>query len=466
MDITVFYSWQSDLSGSTNRYFIQEALEKAVEEIHSDEAVSFKPIVDRDTYGTPGSPNIASTIFEKIDKSDIFVCDVSIIDQECGPKNRATPNPNVLLELGYAIRSRGHKRIILVFNEAYGRLEDLPFDLKQMRATPYKRVKSAPNKAKDQDKLQRILNEAIRLIIQTDFLPAAVARLPRVNLIDRLREYQLEDINSSNFANPLTGGLIIARRTPSNEIVRESASHSTVFLAIPAIEMELDSSLFFKEIPKMFGATSWYKSSSAGQAGSDSRYFSHKILPIKGEPKIEQNSIVVVDRDPGLLGEFYILRVNLNGEVSLAISDTAFYFNYNRDKRVNYFLLGAIIHLLWAFLSMVKEFQETVNTSNNYHINVALTNTKGTYLGNFVEGYPDIHRDHRYFPAPWESNVCNRPNVLITREDVNLSKLEYKVLPEEVRSIANEIARAFGYQEAHCFDSDTGQPPDSLWPYP
>ncbi|HRV93171.1 MAG TPA: nucleotide-binding protein [Anaerolineae bacterium] len=115
MDVTIFYSWQSDLPPSANRSFILTALERAAKTIHADESIKVEPVIDRDTLGVPGSPNIAHTILEKIEKSDIFVCDVSIINPNRTSECRSTPNPNVLIELGYATKALGHERIIMVF---------------------------------------------------------------------------------------------------------------------------------------------------------------------------------------------------------------------------------------------------------------------------------------------------------------------------------------------------------------
>mgnify|MGYP003864197605 CR=1 FL=1 len=94
----IFYSWQSDLPNPTNRGFIQDALENVATAIASDNTVAVEPVVDRDTQGVAGAPDIASTIFAKITAADVFVADISIISH---PKDgRATPNPNVLIELG------------------------------------------------------------------------------------------------------------------------------------------------------------------------------------------------------------------------------------------------------------------------------------------------------------------------------------------------------------------------------
>jgi len=46
---------------------------------------------------------------------------------------RGCPNPNVLIELGYAAKALGWDRLILVLNTAYGPPDELPFDLKHRR---------------------------------------------------------------------------------------------------------------------------------------------------------------------------------------------------------------------------------------------------------------------------------------------------------------------------------------------
>ena len=116
----VFYSWQSDLPNRTNRSFIQQALENVAKSIRADDSVNVEPVIDRDTQGVAGSPDIAKTIFHKIAGADVIVADVSLINASQG--GRPTPNPNVLLELGYALHALGDERVIMVFNTAFGRL--------------------------------------------------------------------------------------------------------------------------------------------------------------------------------------------------------------------------------------------------------------------------------------------------------------------------------------------------------
>ena len=156
----VFYSWQSDLPNPTNRGFIQTALEEAATTIAADDTVAVEPVVDRDTQNVPGSPDIASTIFTKITNADIFVADVSIVTR--GEQMRPGPNPNVLIELGYALRALGHERVILVFNKAFGKLEELPFDLRMRRILSYEMPKEAKERAPERKQLREQLEEALR----------------------------------------------------------------------------------------------------------------------------------------------------------------------------------------------------------------------------------------------------------------------------------------------------------------
>ena len=130
----IFYSWQSDLPNKTNRGFIEQALKNAVKAIRNDNSIQIEPVFDRDTKDVPGSPDIAKTIFNKIKQAQVFVCDVSIINQGA---TRLTPNPNVASEWGYAFGVLGEGRIITLLNTAYGKQEDLPFDMRQRRAIGY-----------------------------------------------------------------------------------------------------------------------------------------------------------------------------------------------------------------------------------------------------------------------------------------------------------------------------------------
>jgi hypothetical protein len=127
---TIFYSWQSDLENRLTRGFIKNALEKSIKIISEKQDITI--LIDEDTRGEPGSPDIANIILAKIVRADLFIADLTPI-AEIG--DIVIPNPNVLFELGYAFSQLGNDRVIMVFNENFGDAKMLPFDLGLKRQT-------------------------------------------------------------------------------------------------------------------------------------------------------------------------------------------------------------------------------------------------------------------------------------------------------------------------------------------
>lgn len=161
--IRIFYSWQSDLSSQFTKGFFREAIQQAVTD---KETVSpeITIIVDEATSNTAGSPEIPDTILDKLNRCDIFIGDLSIINNNQN-EFRKTPNPNVLFETGYARAILGWSRIIMLFNSAYGDINDLPFDLNKRRITKI----NCSNKEKRKEQLgiiRKALFEGIGSIIQ------------------------------------------------------------------------------------------------------------------------------------------------------------------------------------------------------------------------------------------------------------------------------------------------------------
>lgn len=158
----IFYSWQSDLPNTTNRGFIESALEKAILNIKKETNIPLA--IDKDTSNKAGSPDIAHTIFEKIDDCFLFIADISLItvgSDGC----KMSPNPNVLIELGYAQGVLNEENIIMIFNSAFGKIEDLPFDLRGKRIMQYFCPENADQDIKKENKnaLIKQLQRAIQL---------------------------------------------------------------------------------------------------------------------------------------------------------------------------------------------------------------------------------------------------------------------------------------------------------------
>lgn len=138
MNPKIFFSWQSDSPSSTNKNFLEDALRKAASRLPTDpeliEALRDEQFeIDKDTKGVPGTPPIVETIFNKISQCSIFIPDLTFIGVT--KTGRKTPNPNVLIEYGWALHSIGHSRIIPVMNSAYfdPNPESMPFDMRHLR---------------------------------------------------------------------------------------------------------------------------------------------------------------------------------------------------------------------------------------------------------------------------------------------------------------------------------------------
>jgi hypothetical protein len=174
MKRTIFYSWQSDLDPRTNRNLIEHALERALKAIRRDKQEAIEPVLDRDTSGLPGSPDIANSIFAKVALADAFVADVSIINSGTG--QRFAPNPNVLIELGYAVAQLGWEKILLVQNGAFGGPELLPFDLRGRRVIAYDLRSPDEEKAGARGLRQGRLEAALRRAIGEHPVMAPISR--------------------------------------------------------------------------------------------------------------------------------------------------------------------------------------------------------------------------------------------------------------------------------------------------
>src|SRR5215213_8206975 len=157
---SIFYSWQSDTEQSVNRFLIRDALKAAAKRL------SIPCEVDEATRGVAGSPPIFETILRKIEQSAVFVGDVTIVTGSAG---RASCNPNVLIEYGFALAKLGENRLVPVLNSHFGTPERLPFDLRHRAVRVSYNL--APDASKDkikaaQKSLVGLLFSELRLLLE------------------------------------------------------------------------------------------------------------------------------------------------------------------------------------------------------------------------------------------------------------------------------------------------------------
>jgi hypothetical protein len=177
MPATVFFSWQADTPNRTGRGFIHHVLERACKALQADSELTEAArdlAVDTDTQGAPGSPPIVATIFKKIDAASVFVADMTFVAQRAD--GGRSPNPNVLIEYGWALRALGHERVICIMNTAYGHPsgEALPFDLRHAK-WPYRYDLAEDASEEQKAKARAVLAKEIAAAVRACLHAAAAA---------------------------------------------------------------------------------------------------------------------------------------------------------------------------------------------------------------------------------------------------------------------------------------------------
>lgn len=198
MAFTVFYAWQMDRPTSVNRWFIETAIKSAIRQVKAEaqkeleldadlklenalpvepgEEDAVNPDQDADeteivlqwgAAGEAGAKLIAETILERIGRCGVYVGDLTFVSEVETPdkRHKKLPNANVLIETGAASRTGlGWDRMILVLNTAFGKVDDLPFDLKHRHCTVQYELgeRDDPRKAEKRKQLAKDFADQIR----------------------------------------------------------------------------------------------------------------------------------------------------------------------------------------------------------------------------------------------------------------------------------------------------------------
>lgn len=148
MAYKVFFAFQMDTEDKFGKGFIQSAIEIAIQKFKSEDT---EITLDFGFRGTPGTPLLIDEMLKKSTESDMVIVDLTFTSSKVWSKSKKmkffgkelrlldikndkkSPNPNVLLETGYAWAKKGTYRTLAVMNEAFGSPEELPVDLKGFR---------------------------------------------------------------------------------------------------------------------------------------------------------------------------------------------------------------------------------------------------------------------------------------------------------------------------------------------
>jgi hypothetical protein len=179
----VFWSWQADTPGKTGRHFVRDALSEAIDALNADKDI-IEPSeregrdaleLDHDRQGVSGSPDLAATIFRKIDETAVFIADVTAVGTTGAAKKLI--NSNVAIEYGHAHHSIGDTSILMVQNTHYGNRDDLPFDLRH-KAGPIQYM-LAPNASKAEIAAEQVKLKGAFIVALRPFLKSKpVAQRP------------------------------------------------------------------------------------------------------------------------------------------------------------------------------------------------------------------------------------------------------------------------------------------------
>ena len=152
-EFTVFFSFQTDSPEKTNFHFLRDLIKDVCKSIkHFD--VKF----DYGFYNSSGNRPLAEHMLSQAVNADVFIADITYTSEfnshtyispwwskeykKIGEKGRVKkyPNANVMLETGYSWATKKYQRTILLFNTAYGNLDEdlLPADMLHIqRPTSY-----------------------------------------------------------------------------------------------------------------------------------------------------------------------------------------------------------------------------------------------------------------------------------------------------------------------------------------
>lgn len=131
----MYFSGQVDLPTEDNCDFITSCLNNSIKRLSKTVQFNLVKNIDDVNGNVPDIYISSEKTFKNILCARIFVADISIINPY--KRFRKCPNPNVLLNLGYAINTLGWDRLICICNTDSGKIENLPYELRNREIFEY-----------------------------------------------------------------------------------------------------------------------------------------------------------------------------------------------------------------------------------------------------------------------------------------------------------------------------------------
>lgn len=408
----IFWSWQSDIDGDISRHFIKECLKNAVDQLNEETTFESRMEVDHDTKDVLGSPSITETIFNKIKNCTVFVGDLTPIAST--GKNKKVMNPNVAIEIGYALGLLGDDKVVTIMNESFGSLDDLPFNLRHKRGPViYSLTEKALKNEIEQEgkKLVSTFKTILKNYITTEPKP-----------------------QSENFINlDLNGSALFFDL--NKPIFRLSDDGWSLLKNKEYFFKKFPSYVYIKVLPKK---EQKFTKSEIKKAMFDGNSF--KIFPLfkspDHTPEANKYGCMIVKFDPiekNLITDF--VQVFENGSI-ISISDSFLFYSKNR------------IPLILFKNGLEKMLTESINLLENiFQSNIDIEIEVGLVNGdNCTVLLPNL-LDGRYYPEPERGPL--EQESYITKKIIKLkdiSKID-ELMKEFILSLLNDIGIEFKYEE-------------------
>jgi hypothetical protein len=197
----------------------------ALQNIKKEGTVDSAVRLDKDTKDVAGIPDVANTILDKIRSCDLFLADISFVGSVFGDqkeKNDLIPNPNVMIELGYALSELGWDRIIYVMNLHYGNQDQLPFDLRNRRwPLTYLLPPDADEtiRSAEKEKLAKGLKDAIEAIAKLPIREKQATLDKRVDALETIVTSLSGNVSQyTTLAQLISGMQQVSSQSPSQVI--------------------------------------------------------------------------------------------------------------------------------------------------------------------------------------------------------------------------------------------------------
>jgi len=140
--VKVFYAWQAYRSQRCHRRLIRDAARDACERITLVRSNNFKVTLEEAAVVVPGMCDVPNSTLRKIDECDLLLADLTFVattdeaDRETETAGKSS-DAGVLLQLGYAVHSKGASRLVGAKNEIYGGPTDQLLDVRRRWIVSY-----------------------------------------------------------------------------------------------------------------------------------------------------------------------------------------------------------------------------------------------------------------------------------------------------------------------------------------